>query len=115
MGKTNRLNFVANEEYIVLLAESGYLLQITFRGDNDSSFALDRLDEEGGESVSVKIESFLKILDHTIPNDLLIAMLVYIRRPNAFKVWAKSDSALRVRTHTKIAMRFDPPAEGART
>jgi hypothetical protein len=42
------LNFIRHKEHVVLLADLRNTLQISCRRDDDSAFALDRLEHHGG-------------------------------------------------------------------
>lgn len=64
------LDFVGNEQHIVLGAERLHLGQIVLVGNHDTSLALDGLDDESGSVLAVGIEYLFDIGDIVVSNGL---------------------------------------------
>ena len=51
-----RLDLVADQEHVVFVAEGAHLAEVVVGGDDDAGFALDGLDEESGDVLTVGFE-----------------------------------------------------------
>jgi len=90
------LDLVNHHKDIVLVAKLAHAAQVVVIGHNNTSLALDRLNEEASDLLAVRLESLLKRRDIVVGNGLASGRAVCA---DAWKVRAVVLSALRVCGH----------------
>ena len=66
MTRTYRLDLVADQQHVVLLAECLDLGKVAVGRDDDARFTLNRLQEDCCGLFSVQFESLLNVLDNAV-------------------------------------------------
>jgi len=90
------LDLVTDHENVVLVTQLAYFSEIVLVGHNNTSFALDRLDQESSSVLAVLLKDLLEIA-HVVVTDRLVVGRV--RGANVRQVRAVVVSGLRVGGH----------------